>query len=287
MRVLESPQVGCVSESALTQFGALTPPFGAMRLKIVELVMAVVRSEVEDPRLVLEGEVLAAAEAEATAAAAAAAAAAANGGAAGDAEDGKEDEGASEEGDCGTVSGTVMTFSSVGAALVEHGVMGRLLECFFTYHWQSSLHAMVESLVHTILDSEEASSPEEGEEESETDTWTGRLVSVTVLRRDLFGAAGVLGRLEAAYEANTVATTPKTPAARNGRLGYMGHLIRICAVLNEAWPALKPRLEKLAWVPAEAMAKWEAFLFRDIAKELVCIIYLFYFLSIFYFFFIN
>lgn len=155
--------------------------------------------------------------------------------------------------------------NSVAGHLVKHGVLGKLLELFFECHWNNMLHGLVENLVHTILDTMDDGTEEDEEHEDEEEEVP---TSITILRNDLFGKANLLGRLQDAYAMNEEAVKREP---RDGRLGFMGHLIRICGELREChnvWTKLKKKLTKAQVLPPERLAQWEAFMKGDAAKEL-------------------
>jgi hypothetical protein len=86
------------------------------------------------------------------------------------------------------------------------------------------LHGLVESIVHCVLDvdvmpDEEASPHQPGFE---------------ALKADMFNPAkgDILTKILAAYKASE----EQAKLAKHGRLGFMGHLIRICAGISDMAP---------------------------------------------------
>jgi hypothetical protein len=155
--------------------------------------------------------------------------------------------------------------NSVAEYLVRHGVLGRLLELFFEHHWNNTLHGLVESLVHYILDTEDIGTDDEDEDDMEVEEEPTS--SVTILRNDLFGKADLLGRLQDAYALNDTAVKQEP---RDGRLGFMGHLIRICGELRDVhnWTRLKRKLSQAQVLSQERLDRWETFMKGEAAKEL-------------------
>jgi hypothetical protein len=88
--------------------------------------------------------------------------------------------------------------------LVQLDILSRVLDLFFQYHWNNLLHGFCEAMVHTVLDQ---SNP------------TSRM-----LQQALLGSGRALRRFVDGYTANARAVA----SPKGGRLGYMGHLIRIC-----------------------------------------------------------
>lgn len=180
-----------------TQSGeTLSPPFGASRLKIVELILALVRAEVSD----------------------------------------------------------------VNAGLIANNCFSFVLDMCFQFPWNNMLHGLVESIVHTILDDvpppdepDEAHPPKPGFEK---------------LKADMFkpDKGGILAKLRAGYLASEKAAMADTK--KGCRLGFMGHLIRICVGISDV--CLPEMME--AWgVSKEEVADWvqlcDGKLSMDIAKQ--------------------
>jgi len=175
-----------------TQYGELSPPFGSTRLRIVELMLALVTSELPQ----------------------------------------------------------------VYDALIEHKVMVGVFEMFFRYYWNNMLHGVVESMVLTILGNSSVEEIEEdgcegGDLESKKNMENSRKRTqlYTLLKKNMFEDGLLLGKICKAFETNL----SKEKDKKGFRLGFMGHLLRICVAINSC--CTDDML--LSWgVPKDDIAAW-------------------------------
>jgi hypothetical protein len=114
------------------------------------------------------------------------------------------------------------------------------------------LHGLVEGVVHSILD---MTSQESGEPLGDA------AQQMQLLRKNLFGEADLLERIN-----NAFATTKKAEVLpKGGRLGYMGHVLRICDALVESFPAAS--LSEFG-VSEEKLSMWQGLVNGQISEEL-------------------
>lgn len=145
-----------------TQYGKLSPPFGPTRLKIVELMLALITCEVIE----------------------------------------------------------------VNEALVEAKVLIGVFDMFFSYHWNNMLHGLVESMIHTVLDDNEYENDEDEMDRAKMRSLSAEIY--LILKKNMFGEASLMKRIIGAFDANS----ENIKGEKDGRLGFMGHMIRICASIS-------------------------------------------------------
>jgi hypothetical protein len=175
------------------QYGVLNPPCGPSRLKIIELILALVRCVAEDEDL----------------------------------------------------QGTDKSTDAITNMLTASKAFGTVLSVFAAYPWNNLLHGLVEGIIHTLLDI-----PQENEEPIEEPSQT---TSLAVLRKHLFGTSNLLSWIADIFKQNE----EFVKQSKNCRLGCMGHLMRVTAAIQEAYP-----ISVLAdlGVNAQEVKQWEQFL---------------------------
>lgn len=166
----------------LTQYGELNPPVGPARLKIVELVLALVQSVAEDA-------------------------------------------------DCEQNEAATL----VTDILVQTNAFSYVLDLFFQYPWNNMLHGLGEGIIHTVMDSANDDSQGEGEMENAADAKQAPNSLMLRLNQALFVETDLLARIMKGFELNNEALS----VPKGCRLGYMGHLLRICAIIVESYPSEK------------------------------------------------
>lgn len=175
------------------QYGVLNPPCGPSRLKIVEIVLALVRCVAEDEEL----------------------------------------------------QGLDKATATITEMLIQSKAFTAVLSVFASYPWNNLLHGLVEGIIHTLLDI-----PQENEEPIEEPSQT---TSLALLRKHLFGTSNLLSWITEIFKQNE----EFVKQAKNCRLGCMGHLMRITAAIQEAYPISV--LAELG-VNAQEVKQWESFL---------------------------
>jgi len=174
-----------------TQYGELKPPFGSTRLRIIELMLALVTSELPE----------------------------------------------------------------VYDALVQHKVISGVFEMFFKYHWNNMMHGVVESMILTILGNsadevdDEGNKLYQGEDEEFNRACDERIALYTILKKNMFQPGSLIKHICQAF-----ITNGESEKRRKGfRLGFMGHLLRICVAIVSC---CSDSMLLLWGVPTEDVEAW-------------------------------
>jgi hypothetical protein len=117
----------------------------------------------------------------------------------------------------------------VNKELAALNVISYIIDLFFKFEWNNMLHGLVESIIRTILDTDSL-----------------------ILKQSCFVSGRLVDRVLEAYAKNAEAVKAK----KGCRLGYMGHVVRLCGAIAYV---LDRDVKLKQQLLGEQIKEWDAF----------------------------